>query len=56
MRLEDEPTIAKDMLEAISADSTNLQDLEQVTSAYRIMNTGLFETSDKIEFLKANEQ
>ena len=56
LRLEDEPNIAKDMLEAIVQDSLSPIDNDLVASAFQMMNTSLFGVMEKIEFLKVNEQ
>ena len=56
LRLEDEPNIATDMLEAIEEDSLSPVDNDLVASAFQMMNTSLFGVMEKIQFLKSKEQ
>ena len=44
------------MLDNILLDSTNENDNEFILCAYRLINTNLFNRSDKLQFLKQNEQ
>ena len=54
--MDDEPNIGQDMLDNMMMDSTNDNDNELIFCAYRLINTNLFNRSDKLQFLKTNEQ
>jgi hypothetical protein len=53
---DEEPTIAKDLLNTVISDAQNLIDPELCICAFQLANSTLFKISDKLEFVKANEQ
>ena len=48
LNMDDEPNIGQDMLDNMMMDSTNDNDNELIFCAYRLINTNLFNRSDKL--------